>query len=391
MTQLVVLVDYPISPVWLKYLELSQFDHNYQIIFVEIKITKKQKQAFLISSGLNLGDNITILEVSEIFGLFNLVKVVDRAIVIDLLASGIVSYALLNVAFRIKKCIIVKFLIGILPQISKKSLSSHMRSLLSLCEIFKFINQLSTVLTQRIIKYLIRYDYSVLGGVAAIELLPVHAGKLVYSCSFDFQDFCKSKEDIHDDFKYGVLIEENFVESSDSAFTGYSHVTDPVGYYKSLSEYMLKLEQLTGIPIKIIPHPKSNRKILQKYLNQFSFVNEASVVAVSKSCFVLTHMSTAISFALLAKKPILFIKCAGLGQQALDRMNEMASLLGIAVYDVNELCKLVELGIETLMPSENRRLAYIENFVCHPNAQLLSFNAVVRYVHNDVCCSDRPF
>lgn len=383
MTEVVILVDYPISPVWLRYLVLPELGETFQVTYIEIKITERQKQAFSNQAILRDESGRTCIEVGDTRTLINVARRFREAIVVDLSVSALASYLLLNSAFRRKKCKVIKFLIGILPSATTKvSVAKRMASIFGASGFFNGVCRLASSFSTRTTNKWIIFDYSVLGGLAARGMLPKHAGKLIEAASFDFLEYCNTESQEDNKAEFAVLIEENMAHDSDFALAG-TKGADADTYFCRLSEYLQHVQFVTGVPIKVLPHPKSDRARLKHYLPEFDQINETSAAAINKARFVLTHASTAISFAILASKPIMLIKLDELTPAIAKLMDNLAEALGIMPYAMADLNKLSETGMDALVPEEARRMSYIDNFVRHPQAKLSSFEDIVRYIRDD--------
>lgn len=386
MTQLVIFVDYPISPVWLKYLDLPNLAGDFQVTFVEIKITEKQRKAFAAHHNIPLETGLTRVEISNVAALLKFAGKLKQAIVVDLLALKLASYLTFNTLLRARKCVIVKFVIGILPpQAGRAPFVTKGASVFAPSELLNIFNRLMIGFVTRIVNALLIYDYSVLGGLGAVSMLAKHPGKAIASASFDFLEYNKfqlTAENVSDEF--AIFIEENLIDDTDFVLTGSSKGADAEIYFKSMCDCLSRIQNVSGTKVKILPHPKTDRDRLKSHFPSFDLVEENSANAIRNSQFVVTHASTAISYAVLAKKPILLMRCNGLSLKIGKQMDTMATVLGIDPYDIDKLSELIESGFESLVPSESRRITYIDNFVCHPEAQLFSFSSIVKSIREQI-------
>lgn len=385
MTQLVILIDYPVSPVWLRYLDLPNLVGDFQVTFVEIKITEKQKKAFITHQNIPLESGLTRVEISDVAALLKLAGQLKRAIVVDLLALKLASYVACNTLLRARKCVIVKFVIGILPpQAGRAPFVTRGGSVFAPAELLSIFNRLVNGFVTRIVNALLIYDYSVLGGLGAVNLLSKHPGKAIASASFDFLEYSKLSFPASMSDEFAIFIEENLVDDTDFVLTGSAKGADAEIYFKSMYDCLGRIQTVTGMKVKILPHPKANRDRLKSHFPGFDLVEESSAIAISNARFVVTHASTAISYAVLAKKPILLMMCDGLSPKMGKQMDAMARVLGIVPYGMGKLNLLAESDFKDLVPSKARRIAYIDNFVRHPEAQLFSFAAIVKSIREKI-------
>lgn len=384
MRELVILCDYPLSPSWRLYLDFEGLRRSHRVTLVEIKITGKQRQAF--SRAIEECTTSERIEVSDFAGLIGLSSRFEGAIVVDLLVSGLTGYLHLNRNLRKRGCRFVKVLIGTVPDLpsSQGSVASRLSAAFRQGALSSRIARWLSGLVPKHVKKTMAYDYSVLGGSAAARLLPKRHGKLVFACGFDFCEYEKHGRGSLGGEKYALLIEENFSNNSDGALVGYSHVPDPRKYFDSLAAYLDEFRLVTGLPIKVLPHPKTDRAWLKKWLPDFEQVAGPSARAVAGAQVVLTHMSTAVSYAILGKKPIVLVHCEGVSAEVHARIEAMAEALGIRSCAKKDLPKLRDSGLSSFVPSDSRRTAYVDDFVKHPRAAALSFREVVASIEADL-------
>lgn len=78
-------------------------------------------------------------------------------------------------------------------------------------------------------------------------------------------------------------------------------------YYKELDDFFKKIEEKFHYKVVIAAHPRADIKNYKKLFNERDIVYGKSALLVKHSEFVLTHYSTAINFAVIYKKPIIFL------------------------------------------------------------------------------------
>lgn len=78
-------------------------------------------------------------------------------------------------------------------------------------------------------------------------------------------------------------------------------------YYPSLCKFFDKVESETGVKIEIAAHPRSKDEINHDYFSGRLAVRDKTFQMIKHARFVITHNSTAANFAVLFKKPIIFI------------------------------------------------------------------------------------
>ena len=81
----------------------------------------------------------------------------------------------------------------------------------------------------------------------------------------------------------------------------------PEIYYNSIKKFLEKINKVLGYRIEISCHPKCNVKKLKKFFPNFKIKINDTINQIRSSKLVMTHESTAIDFAILYKKPLLFV------------------------------------------------------------------------------------
>ena len=101
-----------------------------------------------------------------------------------------------------------------------------------------------------------------------------------------------------------VFLDINLPYHSDLAFCGRPQI-DPVAYYRSLNRFFGLLEREYGIEVIIAAHPRADYDRTTFEGRQIFRLVTAELVRDAE--FVLSHTSTAMSYAVLNAKPLIFI------------------------------------------------------------------------------------
>jgi len=104
--------------------------------------------------------------------------------------------------------------------------------------------------------------------------------------------------------RYSVFLDINLPYQSDLAFCGYPQI-DSASYYRSLNRFFGLLEREYATRIVIAAHPKANYVASTFAGRQMHRLVTAELVKDAE--FVLSHTSTALSYAVLNAKPLIFL------------------------------------------------------------------------------------
>ena len=89
-----------------------------------------------------------------------------------------------------------------------------------------------------------------------------------------------------------------------------SHLRVPIrprGFYCSLNRYLRRLEDRSGIEVIVAAHPRADRARLDRRLPRWRVSDQPTVHAVQDASLVLTHNSTAASFAVAWRRPVVVL------------------------------------------------------------------------------------
>ena len=78
-------------------------------------------------------------------------------------------------------------------------------------------------------------------------------------------------------------------------------------WYAQLNSFFDIVEELTGFCVVIAGHPKTKGFNLDKYFNQREVIYDDTEALIKYSNFVITRNSSAYSYAIAHKKPLMFV------------------------------------------------------------------------------------
>jgi hypothetical protein len=115
----------------------------------------------------------------------------------------------------------------------------------------------------------------------------------------------------------------------------------PEDYYPKLCTFFSYMEHNFGARIIIAAHPRSTYEKLPDYFEGRSIIRGETEQLVKQCSFVIVHASTSINFAILYKKPIIFLTMDAFNKNVgISRMGEiienMASLLGKIPHNLDD-------------------------------------------------------
>jgi len=133
-------------------------------------------------------------------------------------------------------------------------------------------------------------------------------GRLIWVHSLDYDLFLKAKSNAYAVNKNtGVFLDQYLPFHPDSVHSGVKTLFNPQEYYAALCRLFDHLEDDFGIKIIIAAHPRSHYEDMPDFFGGREVIRGKTIELVSSSGFVIVHNSIAINFAVLFKKPMLFL------------------------------------------------------------------------------------
>lgn len=191
----------------------------------------------------------------------------------------------------------------------------NIANILRVINMKKIVNKMRNIYMQ----YLVRsgrikfYNYSLVAGQNGWR----GVGNVTYSCfsntkiySFNSTDYNKYLNDnshtVIKENQYIVFIDEYYPFHPDAVLFNLKTI-DPIVYFRQLNHAFDIIEQKYNMPVIIAAHPKALKYKDFNYFNNRKIEFGKTCALIKNSCFVIAHDSTAVDFAIMCKKPLLFL------------------------------------------------------------------------------------
>ncbi len=208
------------------------------------------------------------------------------------------------------KCKMSTIITGCLPPVSKDLVSGEkLLSKIKKANVEKIIEISKRILVERKLRKIRSFDYCLCSGEAASLLNVVGMSNLTQRLqfnSYDYQLARDSKQIKYVEGNYILFIDNYFPFHPDIEIIGFNSINADL-YYNELNAYFDLIERKLGMPIVVAPHPKAEKYHSQNYFNGRRIIWGDTNSLVYHSSLVVAHYSTAISYAVIYRKPILFI------------------------------------------------------------------------------------
>ena len=151
-------------------------------------------------------------------------------------------------------------------------------------------------------------DYLLLGGRKSILRTSMfEKSNIIWGHTFDYDNYLENEEK-NDDTKenWAVFLDHGTPYQPD--YYSYGKTPAPAEiYYPHVLKFLNKVEKETGLEVVIAAHPRWNFEKCSDHYEGKKVIRGETVKLVKKAKFIIAHNSTSINYAILYKKPLLFI------------------------------------------------------------------------------------
>ena len=158
---------------------------------------------------------------------------------------------------------------------------------------------------------------------------------------------------------FAVYLDQDMGFHSDYAKNGLTPPVDPERFYPVLNRFFSHFTTTTGIRVVVAPHPRSSIEALRHRYTSAEVVDQPTSILVAESAAVLTHASTAVSFAVIARKPILIIGTREMLRSWFGRfIRSYERALDKSCIDIDDTAAALDLSVD-----ESRYAEYGSSFL----------------------------
>ncbi len=162
---------------------------------------------------------------------------------------------------------------------------------------------------------------------------------------------------------YIVFIDQYLPFHIDLKISGLNKYIDPDDYYNSLERFFDFLAKKTGMQIIIAAHPRSEYEKKERYFKNYTIIKHKTIELIKNSRLVLLHNSTARNFAILYKKPMLFLTSSKIDKTFHGELIRMlAEYFKMSPIYINKFTEDLSLN-KIFLVDETLYLRYKENYI----------------------------
>lgn len=217
-----------------------------------------------------------------------------------------------------------------------------------------------------------RYDLAFVAGQALMSINQ-YAAKVVQYNHYDYELYRRASVTSEHliEGKYAVFLDANAPYHSDLEIVGLEPLNPDV-YFKSLNRLFCMIEKSLDLKVVIAGNPRS-RYGCEVYENrEFHRLRTADLVKGAE--FVILHQSTALNYAVLNLKPVLFVYTDEMMRMykiaVVREMEALASYLNATIYNVDQITDSSQIVVK--MPDRERYDSYKYSYITSRESESLS-------------------
>lgn len=318
----------------------------------------------------------------------------NKVVYIDFLGFSAAEARIRKVAQR--NGALVRMLLGSIPEPKSKQNIFNIFSLIkspiiSLEKLFFFIQKkFEQIRAKRTIP-----DYAVVSGAKSMLSVNNKKTSVIKAHNFDYDLFIKEKLNklnkqtkLNKKEKFIVFLDEDGPYHSDFIRLGIRPFVTADKYFPVIDLGLSEIAKSLKLNIKIAAHPRSNYNVKQiKY--KHTIIENKTFELIRDADVVVAHMSTAIQWAVIMKKPIIFlttdeIKNTFYGKSYKKYINHFATTLGSRVVNLNDFSHIINWK-DYLSIDKEKYKKYINTYVkTKGSPEKLFWDIVIKNIEKDL-------
>jgi hypothetical protein len=232
-------------------------------------------------------------------------------------------------------------------------------------------------------------NYCVVGGIKSISGINQKKTSIIKAHNRAYDFFINKKHaKSNKKEKFLVFLDEDAPYASDYVRLGIRPYVTVDKYFPVINLGLSKIAKSLNLKIKIAAHPRSNFEIMKKKYNHPIFENKTFAL-IRDADVVVSHSSTALEWAVIMKKPIIFvttdeIQNAFYAKSYAQSVDSFATVLGKKVVNFSHLSSINNWK-DYLNIDDEKYEKYIENYVkTKESPKKLVWDIVIEYIEKDL-------
>lgn len=351
--KLIILLDQPLDDRNLERFGIDFYiNNNWQVQFWNfINITNKKKNSDYKKLNIENKKNLQVHEFNNFFFyLFKVFNIKNSFYYVNFSSDRFVM-TLIQYLFYLKNGKKVHISVGTIPE--EKMQYNRINKILNLLSSFKIIRIMSIVLGSLSRKLLSpKIDFAFISGKQEIHSINrKHDTKIFFSHNLDYDIYLKYKSTPKKN-NFIVFVDQNVPNHPDWKANNLIPPVTYKRYWDSIKKLLQYLSLKYHKEIVISAHPRN--KVNDIPITDFKIAYGRTAEIIRDAVFIIGHDSTALQFAVLWNKPILFITTDELEINRQSKINYFSDMYGYKKvinidkdYDKSDLDKAMRININS--------------------------------------------
>lgn len=194
--------------------------------------------------------------------------------------------------------------------------------------------------------------------------------KFIFSHTSDYEKYLYSKKFNHRKNNFFLFLDQFLPYHNAYIHRDIPAFVSPKKYYNSINNFFEKLEKIFKTNIIISAHPRSDYKSIGNKFNGRKIVDfDKTNYFVSKSSGVINYTSTAMNYAVIHKKPIIFYTTNEINHSHdAFHVDYLSKKLGSNVLNIDKM-NIKDKSLKGLLKvNELKYKKYLKDYIRHPNS-----------------------
>lgn len=150
-------------------------------------------------------------------------------------------------------------------------------------------------------------DIAIVSGLNNLKTVKAQCPRLIFAHAFDYDTYLATPPSPSSTVSYAVFLDQNLAHHTDVLVTGRRHSVSSSSYFPALNRFFDHFERETGMPVIIAAQPRAHYDTPEQLFQYRHVVSGKTAELVQGASLVFAHYSTAISFPVLWRKPLVFL------------------------------------------------------------------------------------
>ncbi|MDA8630446.1 hypothetical protein N9L42_02495 [Flavobacteriaceae bacterium] len=252
--------------------------------------------------------NYNIISIKDYKSFNALIRINPLDYYIDLMNSSVLSFRI-RLLLKRKNTLRIKAKLALLPWVQYKI--NPVKKIMMLIKKGNFISKINEAILYKIVSKFEPHVDVFLNSGSKSKLTLNYKALEIWTHSYDYQNHLELSE-LEDNYElkhignFALFIDQYAPNHPDYKINNIKPPVSEKNYYKSMNSFFDFFEKKTKLKIVIAGHPSRNQVAKNDWNGRIEIIGKTPQLIMDSS-IVLSHYSTALSYAVINKKPIFLI------------------------------------------------------------------------------------